>query len=82
MRLAATFLLAACLATVPARFTLQARNPARNLVLGGGFCVYASVGGPAYVMCNDKGRRDGTYAEMWALQQAEEDDSTAEPATA
>jgi ATP-binding cassette, subfamily B, heavy metal transporter len=24
----------------------------------------------------------GAYAEMWALQQAEEDDSTAEPATA
>ena len=27
-------------------------------------CVFASVGGPAYVMDNDRGRRDGTYAEM------------------
>lgn len=52
------------LTTVPATFTLEARNPARNLRLGGGFCVYGAVGGPAYVMDNDKGRRDGTFAEM------------------
>jgi len=57
-------LVAERLATVPAGFTLEARNPARNLRLGGGYCVYGAVGGPAYVMCNDKGRRDGTYAEM------------------
>ncbi|AWD20247.1 trimethylamine methyltransferase family protein [Fuscovulum blasticum] len=52
------------LATVPARFTLEARNRAKSLKLGGGFCIYASVGGPAYVMDNDRGRRDGTFAEM------------------
>lgn len=52
------------LATVPARFTLAARNPAHDVTLGGDLCVYASVGGPAYVMCNDRGRRDGSYAEM------------------
>lgn len=52
------------LTTVPATFTLEARNPARNLKVGGGFCVYGAVGGPAYVMCNDKGRRDGSFAEM------------------
>ncbi|PZQ99878.1 MAG: methyltransferase [Cereibacter sphaeroides] len=52
------------LATVPPTFTLEARNPQRNLRLGGPFCVYASVGGPAYVMDNDRGRRDGTFAEM------------------
>ncbi|MGB8812777.1 MAG: trimethylamine methyltransferase family protein, partial [Paracoccaceae bacterium] len=52
------------LASVPARFGLEARNPARNLRFGGADCVFASVGGPAYVMCNDKGRRDGTFAEM------------------
>lgn len=57
-------LVAERLATVPAAFTLEARNPARNLRLGGGWCVYGAVGGPAYVMCNDKGRRDGTFAEM------------------
>ncbi len=52
------------LATVPATFTLQARNPAHNLHFGGQNMVFASVGGPAYVMDIDKGRRDGTYAEM------------------
>ena len=52
------------LATVPATFTLEARNPAHNLSLGGPDLIFASVGGPAYVMDNDRGRRDGTYAEM------------------
>ncbi|MFM2354284.1 MAG: hypothetical protein RLZZ528_20, partial [Pseudomonadota bacterium] len=52
------------LASVPPRFTISARNPAHDLVVGEDFCVYASVGGPAYVMDNDRGRRDGTYAEM------------------
>ncbi len=52
------------LATVPAEFTLAARNPARSLRLGGAEHVFASVGGPAYVMDNDRGRRDGTFAEM------------------
>lgn len=52
------------LSTVPAKFTLESRNPARNLRFGGNDCVFASVGGPAYVMDNDKGRRDGTFAEM------------------
>ncbi len=52
------------LATVPQTFPLAARNPAHDLTVGGKVCVYASVGGPAYVMCNDKGRRDGSYAEM------------------
>lgn len=50
--------------TVPPRFTLEARNPARSLRIGGGDLVFASVGGPAYVMDNDRGRRDGTFAEM------------------
>ncbi len=52
------------LATVPATFTLEARDPAKSLAAGGAHCIYGAVGGPAYVMCNDKGRRDGTYAEM------------------
>ncbi len=57
-------LIADLLLTVPQTFTLRARNPARNLKIGGAYCVYAAVGGPAYVMDNDRGRRDGTYAEM------------------
>ena len=57
-------LVMALLATVPATFTLEARNPAHSLKAGGGFCIYGAVGGPAYVMDNDRGRRDGTFAEM------------------
>ena len=34
------------LRTVPATFTLTARNPARNLAVGDVYCVYAAVGGP------------------------------------
>ncbi|MEZ5913563.1 MAG: trimethylamine methyltransferase family protein [Paracoccaceae bacterium] len=52
------------LKTVPARVTLHARNPARNVTFGGDLCIYTSVGGPAYVMDNDRGRRDGSFAEM------------------
>lgn len=48
----------------PPHFTLEARNPARNLKLGGRACVFTSVGGPAYVADNATGRRTGTYAEM------------------
>ncbi|WP_284164237.1 trimethylamine methyltransferase family protein [Frigidibacter sp. SD6-1] len=57
-------LIAERLAAVPARFPLEARNPAKTLIVGGDHCIYSSVGGPAYVMDNDRGRRDGTYAEM------------------
>ncbi|MDR0808908.1 MAG: trimethylamine methyltransferase family protein [Gemmobacter sp.] len=49
---------------VPASFTLRARDPAKSLRIGGRHHVFASVGGPAYVMDNDRGRRDGTFAEM------------------
>lgn len=57
-------LVAERLRTVPQRFALAARNPAHDLTIGGDLCVYASVGGPAYVMDNDRGRRDGTYEDM------------------
>ncbi len=57
-------LIAERLKTVPATFELRARNPQRNLKVGGRHCILSSVGGPAYVMDNDRGRRSGTYAEM------------------
>ena len=57
-------LVAELLVTVPARFTLTARNPAKSLRFGGNDCVFTSVGGPAYVMDLDRGRRDGTFVEM------------------
>ncbi len=51
-------------AKAPERFTLAARNPARNLEVGGPDLLFSSVGGPAYVCDLDQGRRAGTYAEM------------------
>ena len=54
----------ALLKTVPGEFSLAARNPERNLKVGGRHCILSSVGGPAYVMDKDRGRRAGTYAEM------------------
>lgn len=50
--------------TAPSSFELRARNPERNLKVGGPDCILSSVGGPAYVMDNDRGRRTGSYAEM------------------
>ncbi len=52
------------LSHAPASFPIVARNPAFDLQVGGNACIYASVGGPAYVMDNDRGRRDGTYEDL------------------
>jgi trimethylamine---corrinoid protein Co-methyltransferase len=52
------------LATVPPTFTIAARNRAKDLRFGGNDMVFSSVGGPAYVMDLDRGRRDGTLADM------------------
>ncbi|MDJ0776390.1 MAG: trimethylamine methyltransferase family protein [Gammaproteobacteria bacterium] len=52
------------LASAPSSFDLQARNPDRNIRIGDGHAVFTSVGGPAYVMDIDNGRRNGTYDEM------------------
>jgi trimethylamine--corrinoid protein Co-methyltransferase len=48
----------------PEHFGLRARNPERNLVVGGNHIVFASVGGPAFVSDLDHGRRPGTYADL------------------
>ncbi len=52
------------LAQAPAQFELHARDPAKNLVIGGNHMVFASVGGPAFVSDLDRGRRPGSYAEL------------------
>ena len=57
-------LIEALVAQAPSSFSLQARNPARNLKIGDGHAVFTAVGGPAYVMDLDNGRRNGSYAEM------------------
>ena len=54
----------ALIAKAPSAFTLHARNPQRNVKLGGRHAIFSSVGGPAYCMDLDKGRRAGTYEEM------------------
>ena len=57
-------LVEALVAKAPTSFTLQAKNPAKDLVIGNNRAVFTSVGGPAYIMDLDQGRRSGTYAEM------------------
>ena len=48
----------------PAEFTLRARNPAKNVTVGGTRIIFSSVGGPPYCTDLDRGRRSGTYSEM------------------
>lgn len=55
---------AASVALAPSTFTLRARDPSKDLVVGGNHVVFNGVGGPAYVSDLDRGRRTGTYAEM------------------
>src|SRR5262245_37780165 len=51
-------------AGAPAQFTLRARNPERDLVVGGRNVVFGSVGGPAFANDVERGRRPGTLAEQ------------------
>lgn len=48
----------------PSTFTLRARNPARNLIIGGNNVAFSSVGGPAFCHDIDLGRRPGGAAEQ------------------
>ncbi len=50
--------------TVPAGFTLQARDPAKNLKVGNGSMIFAATGGPAFAHDIDRGRRAGNYQDM------------------
>ncbi len=51
-------------ARAPSAFTLRARNPARDLVIGGRSVVFGSIGGPAFASDVERGRRPGTHAEQ------------------
>ena len=51
-------------ALAPSSFTVHARNPERNVVLGGDHVVFCAVGGPAFVTDLDRGRRAGTIADL------------------
>ncbi len=48
----------------PSELAMRARNPERNLRIGGRNVVFCSVGGPAFVTDIKRGRRQGTYAEQ------------------
>lgn len=50
--------------TAPAQFTQHARNPARNVEIGGNNLVLAPVYGPPFVTDLDKGRRYGTIEDF------------------
>jgi trimethylamine--corrinoid protein Co-methyltransferase len=57
-------LIEAQVAKAPAVFTMLARDPAKNLEIGGDHLIFTAVGGPAFVSDLDRGRRAGTYADM------------------
>ncbi|WP_374367565.1 trimethylamine methyltransferase family protein [Dongia sp.] len=50
--------------TAPSNFTLQARDPAKNLAVGDGSVIFAATGGPAFAHDIDRGRRPGNYQDM------------------
>ncbi len=50
--------------TAPAEFTQHARNPERNVRIGGGNTVFAPVYGPPFVLDLDKGRRYATLEDF------------------
>jgi trimethylamine--corrinoid protein Co-methyltransferase len=51
-------------ALAPDSVRLHARNPARDVVVGGRDLVFCAVGGPAFVTDLDRGRRPGNYADF------------------
>ena len=51
------------LQTVPSRFTFYARNPQKNLEVGGEHLIFGPVGGPPNCSDMDKGRRPGTFED-------------------
>lgn len=55
-------LVMALVAQAPARFTMRARNPARNLQLGGNHITFAPGAGCPFVSDLERGRRPGTLA--------------------
>src|SRR5438067_13389822 len=53
-------------ALAPREFPVRARNPARNLVIGGDHMVFCPVQGPPFVRLDGE-RRDGTMADLEQL---------------
>jgi len=55
------------IARAPAEFTLHARNPARDVTLGGTHLAFCPVGSPPNVSDLDRGRRPGSFADFCDL---------------
>jgi len=51
-------------AKAPEEFTLSARNPERNVKLGGRNAIFSSISGPAFFSDLDRGRQPGNYREL------------------
>ena len=51
------------MATIPAEFTLHARNPQRNVKMGGNNLAFAQVASAPFVSDRDNGRRTGNQAD-------------------
>ena len=48
----------------PSRFTIHARNPENNVVIGGDNLVFAPVSGPPFIADREGGRREGTLEDQ------------------
>ena len=55
------------LKTAPKQFTQHARNPERNVQIGGDHAVFAPIYGAPFVRCLDEGRRYGTLEDLKKL---------------
>ena len=55
------------IAKAPSSFTIHARNPARDIVMGGNHISFSPVGSPPNCSDLDKGRRTGTYEDYCNL---------------
>jgi len=51
-------------AKAPSQFRLHARNPERDVVIGGNHIVFSGVGGPAFASDLDNGKRAGTFEDF------------------
>src|SRR5690606_33394892 len=56
-------LVSASVARAPAEFTLHARNPARNRILGGNHINFCPVASPPFCHDIDGGRREGNFED-------------------
>jgi trimethylamine--corrinoid protein Co-methyltransferase len=54
-------------AKAPAEFTIQARNPAHSLKVGGNAINFATVGGPPYFSDMENGRRPGSLTDFQTM---------------